>query len=197
MDRSLTRRQNGLSAVANYLLKPFEYPGQLQNGIFETPFHFLRDALMDRGISLRTYDMGNLNDADKVLFFNHNDNVLEACLAEGLGRDSMVLFLYEPSVVFPRQYARRVWDNYGSVFTFKRELVDGSNFIMMRYPQGQETLRRVPLYGERKLLTLINAKSIAMSTVSSIACAGGRFVTSRETSPNLIFTDTAGIATHF
>lgn len=154
---SLTGRQNSLSAVANYLLKPFDYPGQLQNGIFETPFHFLRDALMDRGISLRTYDMGSFGDADKVLFFNHNDSVLEACLAEGLGRDSMVLFLYEPSVVFPRQYARKVWDSYGKVFTFKRELADSYKFIMMRYPQGQKTFPRVPSYGERKLLTLINA----------------------------------------
>ena len=59
-----------------------------------------------------------------MLFLNHNNDVLKLCLEQGASKERLVLFQYEPSVVLPTQYSEMVLDFYGTVFTFRYDLVD-------------------------------------------------------------------------
>lgn len=142
--------------MKNYLLFPHN-AGDLKDNIFASPYHFLRESLQKRGIDLHTYDLGDLKQADKVLCFNHRPSHYVACRAAGLQPSQLVLFLMEPKPVIPTQYSKKVWDLYGTVFTFLDDLVDNKKFFKMYYPQGQKIMNDLPSFSERKFLTLINA----------------------------------------
>lgn len=142
--------------MKSYLLFPVGQ-GDLNNAIFDSPYSFLRQSLAERDIDLQTYDRGDLARAEKVLFFNHQPRSYAACLAAGLQPPQLVLFLLEPQVVLPQQYDPRVWELYGTIFTFLDNLVDNKKVFEMYYPQGQALFDSVPQWNERKFLTLINA----------------------------------------
>lgn len=142
--------------MKTYLLCPFG-EHDLQNKIFETPYGVLRDLLKNQGIILSTYDQGEIRSADKVLFFNHNESFLRKCLANGLKKEQLILFLYEPRVVLPGQYYEKCWKNYCKIFTYYDDLVDNNRFFKMNWPQGQRFLADFPDFHKRKFLTLINA----------------------------------------
>lgn len=142
--------------MTTYLLKPFEAQG-LNNVIFDGPYGILRDLLKARDVDLRTYDLGDISSADKVIFFNLDKGLLKRCMDMGLGPEKLVLVLFEPEVVIPEQYDPRVWRHFGTVFTWRDDLVDGVKFIKVRYPQGQKLSSSLPTFESRKLVTMINA----------------------------------------
>lgn len=136
---------------------PFD-AGGLHNEIFKSPYGILRDLFRERGIDLQTYDQGEIGTAEKILFFNHHADVLARCEQSRVDREKLALFLFEPEVVFPRQYARSTWQHYGRVFTHRDDILEKENsFNKFRYPQGQHYLPILPGFAERKFLTLINS----------------------------------------
>ena len=142
--------------MRKYLLYPFDNSG-LQNKIFDGPFGFLQDYLKTMDIDLQTYDHGDIQSADKILFFNHQSSHLAQCLKFGRKKEDLILFLFEPEVVMPEQYRPSVWNHYGKIFTYRDDFVDGKIFTKMRYPQGQKILQSFPSFSERNFLVLINA----------------------------------------
>lgn len=114
--------------MKQYLLFP-NNAADLQNKIFSSPYGRLRDELAVRDIELRTVDLGDLATADKVLCFNHRPAQYAACRQAGLRPEQLVLFLMEPRPVIPTQYSERVWNMYGTVFTFLDTLVDNKSFL--------------------------------------------------------------------
>lgn len=149
--------------MISYLLSPFG-GYDLDNKIFQSPYGVLRALLRERGIDLQTYDRGTLSQAAKVLCFNHRPNFFANLKAAGLRRDQLVLFLMEPRPVIPKQYRQRVWDHYGTVFTFLDDLIDNRHIFKMRYPQGQTLRSNIPQFAERKFLTLMNANKYSYVT---------------------------------
>ena len=142
--------------MKKYILYPFD-DSCLQNKIFDGPCGFLRDYLKEMGIDLQTYDLGDIQSADKILFFNHQSARLDQCFKLGHKKEDLILFLFEPEVVMPEQYRPSVWNHYGKIFTYRDDFVDGKIFIKMRYPQGQTILPSLPSFSERNFLVLINA----------------------------------------
>jgi alpha(1,3/1,4) fucosyltransferase len=143
--------------VKQFLIDPFGGPTFLQNRIFDGPYDILRQLLLERGISLNTYDEGDLGAADKVLCFNYDGRFVDSCYRAGISKDQLSLFMFEPSVVIPEQYDPAVWDRFGMVFTWRDDLVDGDGFRKLRFPQGQVRRKDLPTYESRYFLTLINA----------------------------------------
>jgi hypothetical protein len=140
-----------------YLLKPFSLPDDMEDRIFRSSCNILRVLLAEKGIHLTTYDMGDIKDADRVIFFNLDEELLRRCLDAQLEKDKLVLFLFEPRVVVPGQYQPEVWKYFGRIFTFCDDLIEKFGFTRMFIPQGQSHLPGLTPFGERKLMTLINS----------------------------------------
>ena len=105
--------------MKKYLLCPFgDY--DLNNKIFESPYGILRDLFAKKEISLDTYDLGDIKTADTILFFNHNEKLLQKCEASGVTKDKLILFLFEPEVVLPKQYSNKTKSRYGKIFILPR-----------------------------------------------------------------------------
>lgn len=142
--------------MRTYLLCPFgDY--DLHNKVFESPYGILHDLLAQKGITLNTYDLGNIETADKILFFNHHETLLRKCEANGVKKEKLVLFLFEPEVVVPSQYKKTIWKRYGKVFTYRDDLIDNHTFFKLRYPQGQHFFPTLLPFSKRKFLTFMNA----------------------------------------
>ncbi|MFA6391479.1 MAG: glycosyltransferase family 10 [Patescibacteria group bacterium] len=142
--------------MKKYLLCPFgDY--DLNNKVFESPYGILRDLLLQKDISLDTYDLGNIETADAILFFNHHEELLRKCEASGVKKERLILFLFEPEVVIPKQYSKIILNRYGKIFTYRDDLIDNHLFFKLRYPQGQQLLPTLTTFAERKFLTFMNA----------------------------------------
>ncbi len=139
----------------HYLLDPFGIDNN-QNAIFDTPFGLLKELLAHEHIELNTYDLGDIARADRILMFDYNDTLFRACVQAGVTRERLVLFAFEPEMAKPEQYQKRVWDEFGLVFTHRDDLVDGKRIRKLRYPQGQGYQSELLPFNDRKFLTLIN-----------------------------------------
>ena len=69
--------------MKQYLLSPFS-KGDFKNKIFESPYIALKNYFKSKNINLNTYDLGNIKDANKILFFNHNKKLLKECQKVGI-----------------------------------------------------------------------------------------------------------------
>jgi hypothetical protein len=139
-----------------WLLKPLDKSG-LNNQIFNSPFGFLKQYLVEAGIDLKTYDMGNVEEAEKIIFFDHHEETLQQIKKRGGRQKEYILFLFEPRAVLPKQYSPQIFKKYSYVFTWRDDLVDNQKFYRFNWPQGQKKLDAIPPIQDRKLLTLINA----------------------------------------
>jgi len=142
--------------MKKYLLCPFG-DNDLNNKVFESPYGILRDLLMQKGIVLDTYDLGDIKTADTILFFNHHESLLRKCETSGVKKEQLVLFLFEPEVVVPEQYSGKILNRYGKIFTYRDDLIDNHTFFKLRYPQGQHFLSTLLPFSKRKFLTFMNA----------------------------------------
>lgn len=146
--------------MTTYLLSPFS-KSYLNNIIFEGPTAALRDLLAERGISLRTVDLGDIRTADKILFYDLDDELLQRCLAAGVTPDRMVLFLFEPEATHPVQYNQSVWRHFGQIFTTRDDLVDSRRLFKIRWPQILRRTSPLPRFEERKLAAMINSNKFS------------------------------------
>lgn len=141
--------------MKRYLLNPFG-ESDLNNKIFNSPYGILRDILNKQDIEISTIDLGDIGTSDKILSFDHSRTLIQKCKDLQIPSNKLVLFLFEPEVVKPKQYQPSVWENYGKIFTYRDDLIDNKRIFKMRYPQGQHFLPSLPKFSERKFLTLIN-----------------------------------------
>lgn len=116
----------------------------------------LRDSLARHGTDLRLIGNGDVQTADKIIFFNLDNKLLMRCLDAGLAPDRLALLLYEPDVVQPDQYNPRVWKRFGQIFTWRDDLVDNCSFFKLRWPQVTRPVCTLPKFEDRKLLAMIN-----------------------------------------
>lgn len=143
--------------MKHYLIDPFGEQMYMGNRLFDGPYGLLRDVLQKHGITLATYDKGDLGTADLVLALNYNPDFLTLCKSKQVPREKLVLLRLEPEVVMPEQYDSAVYSQFGRVFTFRDDLIDNHFFYRLRYPQGQTVKENSKGFEERKFLTLINA----------------------------------------
>lgn len=144
-----------------FLVDPFNQKNLLKDELFNSPFEHLYLGLKELGITLNTYDQKSLETADKIIFFNHNKDLLKKCDKLKISKDKRELILWEPEVVMPDQYKKNVWNMYGKVVCFREDLEKKYNIAKINWPQGQSVRKSVPGFKERKLLTLINANKFS------------------------------------
>lgn len=142
--------------MTTYLLSPFS-KNYLGNVMFDGPSRVLRDLLSERDISLCTVDMGDIQSADRILFYDLDNELLQDCISAGISADKLVLFLFEPEVTRPDQYNPRIRQHFGKIFTWRDDLVDNVRFFKFRWPQIMRRRSPLPGFEERKLLTMINS----------------------------------------
>lgn len=140
-----------------YLVDPFNDKKLLNNKLFESPFRFFYERFNEKGVELKTYDLDKLTNADKVIFFNHNKNLLRSCKNNGIEKDKRVLVLWEPETVYPLQYRKGIWENYSTIITIRKDLSKKYCFPHIFWPQGQTIRDKTPGFKNRKFITLINA----------------------------------------
>ena len=142
--------------MKQYLLSPFD-DGGLKNQIFNSPYGIFQKLLLKNKITINTYDLGDIETANKILFFNLESNLYQQLIKAGVTKDRLVLFAFEPRVVMPQQYDKQLWSTFGRIFTHNDELVDNKQIFKLRYPMGKAPQSVVKSYKQRKFLTLVNA----------------------------------------
>jgi hypothetical protein len=142
--------------MKNYLLVPFDDSGY-KNNIFNSPYGILQERLLEKGIVLNTIDLGDPTKADRILFFNYNENVFNRCKALNIPKEKLILFLFEPQVVIPKQYDKKVMNQFGEVFTWRDDLLVNKSFRKFNYMQGQSFGGEMKDFDSKRYLVLINA----------------------------------------
>lgn len=144
-----------------FLIDPFNQKNLFKDELRNSPFVHLYTELEKLGVSLKTYDRGELKQADKIIFFNHNKKLLSQCESLNIGKERRVLVLWEPETVLPDQYKKCVWENYGDIICFREDLEKQYNFKKVNWPQGQTIKQDVLKFCDRKMVTLINANKFS------------------------------------
>jgi hypothetical protein len=142
--------------MRNFALVPFSNE-DLGNRIFNTPFGVLKDKFHKKNIDINTYDLVDLKDVEQVLFFNYSGSLMDNCSDLGVGKERRILFLYEPCVVYPRQYQKSVLSRFDKVFTWRDDLIDGKKFFKFYSHQAQQRIDKIVPFQEKKHLVLVNA----------------------------------------
>lgn len=158
-----------------------EFPGLNNNALFSSgsrdnvlePFIFLRSRLFEHGADLQTADDHQVSSAHAVWFWDvpapaptlvqrirHRKptrDLLGECLRAGL-RERLVLFLGEPAVVAPQNDDPSRWADFGTVFTWRDDLVATMRFtkFLLPLPADVPGSPRVP-FGSRRLLVNISS----------------------------------------
>jgi len=73
-------------------------------------------------------------------------------------KEKLVLFIWEPPVVQPEGYNPKVWDQFGKIFTWDDDLVDGKKFFKFYYPVMHPRIEKIPAFEEKKFCTLISSR---------------------------------------
>lgn len=146
--------------MKKYLIQPFGDFNLLQNKIFEGPFLFLKKELENLNVEINTVDMHPLEISDKILFMNYNKSTLQQCMLKKIPKEKLVLFLWDPECVIPEQYDKKIWSNFGQIFSL-REDYNELGIKHFKYPQGQTVSPSGIPFQKRKFLTLINANKFS------------------------------------
>jgi hypothetical protein len=114
----------------------------------------LQPLLQKRGYELHTWEK---KPEDTWVFFNLGLR-LQGENLEGRDLEKMVLFMWEPPTVQPELYDPKVQAQFGKIFTWDDDLVDGKRFFKFCYPALQARLDNLPLFEEKKFCTLIGRR---------------------------------------
>lgn len=140
-----------------FLIDPFGQKPLLDDKLYDSAFRLLYEELNAAGAELHTYDKGDPGRADLLIFFDHNQELLDRSVAAGVPKGRRVLVLWEVEAVLPGQYRQAVWEQYGRVVTLRQDLAEKYGFERIYYPQVREQAGDLPGFDGRKFLTLINA----------------------------------------
>ena len=144
----------------------------LENRIFELesnlpkhesakmPHFQLKQELFRLGYDFKTFDKGNIDSADKIIFMNipFTDGLQYRCLKDcekrGLGH-KMMLWLWEGPSVMSQQWNRQLHSVFSKVFSWHDGLVDGEKYIKFHLPVHYwNDMDTIPFY-QKKLCTMI------------------------------------------
>lgn len=120
------------------------------------PFYMLKVALEEMGYDVRFSSHGDdIQDATAVISFNERSERLLTNLSK-IPKNKCFLFVFEPPVVVPQLYDRRLTHYFGKIFIMLDELVDSRNYFKFYYPQPyQKMLGPIPDFSEKKLCVFI------------------------------------------
>lgn len=123
----------------------------------------LRDALREKGISLKTVDLGNLDNAQWIIFQDTfpNNPYLKECLAKKLNH-KMVLMLWEPPAVLDIALNKQFHSFFRYVLTWNDDLVDNERYFKLHWPQPpyEDPVDVIP-FAKKKLLVSISANKFS------------------------------------
>lgn len=146
------------------LFEPFNSTSYYQGKLFEIskPFKELKKILEKKGFEPRTVDQVSFGEPsiEKVIFFNldiTNPYFKEA--AKRFSKEKMVLVLFEPPVVIPKQYQMENHKYFSKVLTWNDDLIDNKRYFKFFWMNTlNESNFSQPKFSERKLATLMNAR---------------------------------------
>jgi len=118
------------------------------------PFYELKIALNKLGYEVRkTYRLNNLSDAKVILIFNVPRKIEEL---RRYPKEKLILFLWEPEAVMPRNYQKKYHEYFGRVYTWMDDLVDNERYFKFYYPQNRLDMIQTDVsFEEKKLCTMI------------------------------------------
>lgn len=93
----------------------------------------------------------------KILFFNLTHGYCKKCDLSKLPKDKLVLFMWEPPVVFKRMYREKILNNFSKIYTWQDDLVDNKRFFKFYYPVLQPMLADLPNFEEKKFCTMVSS----------------------------------------
>lgn len=98
-------------------------------------------------------------ETDRYWFFWGLGPTFDTMSLQGLPKEKLVLFLFEPPTVQPRSYDPKTLDWFGAVFTWDDDVVDGKRFFKFHYPVWGEPLEgeTVP-FAEKRFCAMINRR---------------------------------------
>lgn len=73
-------------------------------------------------------------------------------------KEKLVLFIWEPPVAQKEGYDPKIWDQFGKIFTWDDDLVDGKKFFKFYYPVMHPRIANIPSFDEKKFCTLISSR---------------------------------------
>ena len=88
------------------------------------------------------------------MFWNLGPRVKESDL-EGMNKEQMILFMWEPPTVQKELYEPKTWERFGKIFTWDDDLVDNKQFFKFYYPVLRPRIENVPPFEQKKFCTLI------------------------------------------
>jgi len=118
------------------------------------PFQDLKVALNKLGYEVkRTLRLDNLGDAEAILIFNVSGRIKELrCYP----KEKLILFLWEPETVVPRNYQRKYHEYFGRVYTWLDDLVDNKKYFKFFDPTPTfKMIDDLVPFGGKKLLVLL------------------------------------------
>lgn len=141
----------------------------LQNRLFEegcrdnANFMFieLKQKLAEQGYDLKTIDMGNTDEAEKIIIFDipfaHEPHFrfFHECVNNGY-RNKMFFIQWESPIVRPHMWNKDIYRHFAKIFTFNEDVVDNVKFFQAYAPVPfLEPVEFIP-FAQRKLCTMIS-----------------------------------------
>jgi len=111
----------------------------------------VRTELQEKGWGLSGFEQREEN---TWVFWNLGPRVREIEFKKRPTK-KMVLFMWEPPTVQPELYDPEVQAQFGKIFTWDDDLVDGKRFFKFHYPVLRKRMEAIPSFEEKKFCTLI------------------------------------------
>ncbi|MCH9611959.1 MAG: hypothetical protein S4CHLAM102_04390 [Chlamydiia bacterium] len=128
-------------------------------GVERTLWDQLRSALAKEGLGMHEslLDKMPLEKGTAWVLCNNFPKYVDKRIMRKLPKEKAALIMWEPPVVFPKMYRKKVYKQFGKIFTWDDTLVDGKKFIKMYYPVMHPMIGDVVPFEEKKLLCMVTA----------------------------------------
>jgi hypothetical protein len=111
----------------------------------------LKGLLKKKGWELTTWKKRREN---TWVFWNLGAQVKESDL-EGMPKEQLVLFTWEPPSVQKELYDPQMRERFGKIFTWDDDLIDNKRYFKFYYPSLKTKMQNVPSFEEKKFCTMI------------------------------------------
>lgn len=156
------------------LVEPF-YQTRVDVSDSNIVYFRLREALENAGYNVEFVDIvpKKCTDLTAVLVFNHNYPKLLESLTN-YSKEKSFLFVYEPPLIMPQLYDRKLTRYFGKIFVMMDNIIDNKNYYKFHYPQPRlKIIESLKDFNEKKLCVLIATnvpKIIKAPRLNSIPC---------------------------
>jgi len=140
---------------ASYEKIPFPKKSLQKNFLKLTTHEKLQVILEELGY-LATTLSDYPHDATKLLFYNHPTSFHPLKLSH-IPASKKVIVLWEPTTVKPDQYTKPILSQYGTILTFRDDLVKERGYHKFYYPCLKSMVKKRPPFNEKKLVCAVIA----------------------------------------